>query len=68
MSDMRTDAEIETLVLLFVFFNPRTHLVLLPQLLHVALLAADLPLPLAVALLRSVQLQTLLRVALRQAG
>lgn len=45
-----------------------THLVLLPQLLHISLLAADLPLSLSVVLLGSVYLQTLLRVALRQSG
>lgn len=48
--------------------NTRNHLVLFPQLLHVPLFAADLPLSLGAVLLGSVQLQTLLRVALGQSG
>lgn len=47
---------------------PNTHLVLLPQLLHVSLLPADLSLSLGAALLRSVELQALLGVALGQSG
>lgn len=43
-----------------------SHLILPPQLLHVSLLVADLPLSLRAALFSSVQFQTLLRVALRQ--
>lgn len=45
-----------------------TRLVLFPQLLHVSLLAADLSLSLGAVLLRSVELQALLGVALRQSG
>lgn len=44
------------------------HLVLFPQLLQLSLLASDVFLPLPVALLSPVQLQTLLGVPLRQAG